>query len=477
MIILFLGREPPQQSKFKEHAINPEELGFEFKEKKSLPPLPLKPETGKLGMRIRLISNYFPLQVPSGNVYHYDVEIISKGRSITTKPVPKEPLQKSEGKKDKDTKYRCMNTKRNREIINHHMLNSQDFRDHYAAYDGKKNMYTRNPLSISDELKRTVVMPDDDSNPENPTFEIFEVFIKPVQKKETNNCSVSLDPLHALFAGRVKSVPQEAVMALETILRHGPCMRYYPVGRSFFYPPDPQHVTPLGGGKEIWFGYHQSLRLGQWKPVVNLDITATTFYEKGPLLNYVKDILQVRDLNTVASLRDSDTKKLSKELKNMRIQATHLNYGRKYRILRFSMQSANSLSFSRTVNGQQINQTVAQYFASVYEPLQYPHLPCVQANPETKKVYLPIEVCEVIEGQHCKKKLEDRQNAEMIKFTARAPKQRFDEIADIFKRANFNQDRLLNGFGIKVSAKPLALEGRVIEAPNVRYQNETSVKP
>ncbi|PRD30004.1 UNVERIFIED_CONTAM: Ago2 [Trichonephila clavipes] len=471
------GREPPQLSKPKERAINPEELGFEFKEKMSFPPLPLKPEAGRLGMRIRLIANHFPLQVPSGNVYHYDIEIISRGRSITTKPVLKEPQQESEKKKDKDTKYRCMNTKRNREIINH-MLNSQDFRDHYAAYDGKKNMYTKNPLNISDELRCTVMMPDDDGNPENPTCEIFEVFIKPVRKKETNDCSVSLDPLHALFAGRVKSVPQEAVMALETILRHGPCMRYYPVGRSFFYPPDPQHVTPLGGGKEIWFGYHQSLRLGQWKPVVNLNITATTFYEKGPLLNYVKDILQIKDLNTIAPLRDSDVGKLSKELKNMRIQVTHLKYSRKYRILRFTRQSANLLSFSRTVNGQQINQTVAQYFAKEYNrPLKYPHLPCVQGNPETKKVYLPIEVCEIIEGQHCKKKLEDRQNAEMIKFTARAPKQRFDEIADIFKRANFDQDRLLNGFGMKVSAKPLALEGRVIEAPSVRYQNDTSVKP
>lgn len=466
-------REPLEISKPKEHAISPEELGFEFK-KMSFPPLPLKPEHGILGMRIKLISNYFPLQVPSGNVYHYDVEIFSKGRSMTTRPVPKSQ-QKSE-KKDKDLKYRCMNTKRNREIINH-MLNSLDFSNHYAAYDGKKNLYTKNPLNISDELKCSVMMPDDDSNPENPTFENFEVIIKPVQKKETNDCSISLDPLHALFTGQVKSVPQEAVMALETILRHSPCMHYYPIGRSFFYPPDPQHVSPLGGGKEIWFGYHQSLRLGQWEPVVNLDITATAFYEKAPLLKYVGEILQIRDLNNVASLRDSDINKLSKELKNMRIKVTHLNYNRKYRILRFTKQSANLLSFTRMVNDQQVTQTVAQYFAKEYNPLRYPHLPCVQANPETKKVYIPIEVCEIIEGQHCKKKLEDRQNAEMIKFTARSPKQRFDEIADILQRTRFDEDRLLNGFGMRVSSRPLSVEGRVIEAPNVRYQNETSVKP
>ncbi|GFT89158.1 hypothetical protein NPIL_273231 [Nephila pilipes] len=472
----FQRQEPAQQSKPKEHTINPEELGIEFKRKLTVPALPFKPEAGKLGMRIRLISNYFPLQVPSGNIYHYDIEIVSKGRSMTTKPVPKEPQQKSD-KKDKDIKYRCLNSKRNREIINH-MLNSQNFNGHYAAYDGKKNLYTKNSLNISKDLVCKVMMPDDDCNPDNPRYEMFEVIIKPVQKKDTNDCSISLDPLHALFAGVVKSVPQEAVMALETILRHGPCMRYYPVGRSFFYPPDPQDAYPLGGGKEIWFGYHQSMRLGQWKPVVNLNITATTFYEKGPLLNYIKTILNIKDLNSIAPLKDADIQKLSKELKNMRIRVTHLNYNRKYRILRFTRKNANSLSFSLTVDGKQIDQTVEQYFARQYKiKLRYPHLPCVQANPETKKVYLPVELCEIIEGQHCKKKLEDKQNAEMIKFTARPPKQRFEEIADILKTANFNQDRLLNGFGIKVSAKPLALEGRVIEAPNVRYQNNTSAKP
>ncbi|CAL1291715.1 unnamed protein product [Larinioides sclopetarius] len=267
-------------------------------------------------------------------------------------------------------------------------------------------------------------------------------------------------------------------MALETVLRHGPCMRYFPVGRSFFYPPDPRDVHPLGGGKEIWFGYHQSLHLGQWKPMVNLDITATTFYEKGPLLKYVKEILNIQDLNRVTSISDAETKRLTKELKNMRIETNHLrNYRRKYRILRFTREPANRLEFELTENGRTVRRTVADYFAKQYKPLNYPHFPCIQANPEAKKVYLPIEVCDMIEGQHCKKKLEDKQNAEMIKFTARPPKKRFDEIHDILKRANFNQDRYMQEFGMSVASRPLALTGRVIEAPNVRYQNETSVKP
>ena len=48
-----------------------------------------------------------------------------------------------------------------------------------------------------------------------------------------------------------------------------PC-RHTPVGRSFFSPPDGQS-HPLGGGREVWFGFHQSVRPTQWKMMLNID--------------------------------------------------------------------------------------------------------------------------------------------------------------------------------------------------------------
>ena len=46
--------------------------------------------------------------------------------------------------------------------------------------------------------------------------------------------------------------------------------RYTPVGRSFF--SSPEHATPsLGHGREVWFGFHQSMRPSQWKMMLNID--------------------------------------------------------------------------------------------------------------------------------------------------------------------------------------------------------------
>ena len=46
--------------------------------------------------------------------------------------------------------------------------------------------------------------------------------------------------------------------------------RYTPVGRSFFSAHE-GYTPPLGGGREVWFGFHQSMRPSQWKMMLNID--------------------------------------------------------------------------------------------------------------------------------------------------------------------------------------------------------------
>lgn len=58
--------------------------------------------------------------------------------------------------------------------------------------------------------------------------------------------------------------------ALDVVMRHLPSMTYTPVGRSFFSAPD-GYYHPLGGGREVWFGFHQSVRPSQWKMMLNID--------------------------------------------------------------------------------------------------------------------------------------------------------------------------------------------------------------
>jgi hypothetical protein len=81
---------------------------------------------------------------------------------------------------------------------------------------------------------------------------------------------VSLYALQQALQGLSNQIPFEAIQALDVVLRHLPSMKHTPVGRSFFSPPD-SYFLPLEGGREVWFGFHQSVRPSQWKMMLNID--------------------------------------------------------------------------------------------------------------------------------------------------------------------------------------------------------------
>ena len=82
---------------------------------------------------------------------------------------------------------------------------------------------------------------------------------------------VSLTELNNFLSGEKNGkVFQDAVQALDVIMREMPSHYYTPVGRSFF-PFDGQG-RPLGEGCEVQFGFYSSVRHSEWKAMlVNID--------------------------------------------------------------------------------------------------------------------------------------------------------------------------------------------------------------
>ncbi len=140
-------------------------------------------------------------------------------------------------------------------------------------------------------------------------------------------------------------------------MRHLPSMTYTPVGRSFFSSPD-GYYHPLGGGREVWFGFHQSVRPSQWKMMLNIDgmmkssidhktfvkhllistfyvlVSATAFYKAQPVIEFMCEVLDIRDINEQRKpLTDSQRVKFTKEIKGLKIEITHCGtMRRKYRV-------------------------------------------------------------------------------------------------------------------------------------------------
>ncbi|CAN8002228.1 unnamed protein product [Ixodes hexagonus] len=416
--------------------------------------LPRRPDYGTDGRTIRLVSNYFDMTLPDGHLYHYDVEISKVG--VERQKDPKKLGIKS--------KYRCLNTKVNRAIIAR-MVKPKGgiFNGAIPAFDGRKSMYFRKRLP-EDSFEVTVPFEEDGVSKD---YSVAVQFVS----------VLSMDAIKQVYKGGSREGALAVLQALHCVLKHGPAMTYTPVGRSFFKKPDMGHVPELGGGKEVWFGFTPTVHLCQWKPMLNLNVTATTFYKTGPLIDLIGQVLG-NDTDYVNKLGGSplewrQIKKLNGILHNNKVRVTHLSFKPKPKVLAVTTLPASEIKF-RDEEGRET--TVAKYFGKKYRPLKYPNLPCIRCGTKEKPKFFPVEVCEIPENFHCKTKLSGQETSQMIKMTAIPPVQRFQEIDRDVRALTAGSNSVASSFGLNVGVKPLELEGRVLDPPQIVFEKNT-VKP
>ncbi|KAH6947248.1 hypothetical protein HPB50_017776 [Hyalomma asiaticum] len=89
-------------------------------------------------------------------------------------------------------------------------------------------------------------------------------------------------------------------------------------------------------------------------------------------------------------------------------------------------------------------------FQSRYDRLTYPNLPYARTGSAIQPVYLPLEVCEIVGGQHCKRELEENQTSEMIKRARHASAKRFNEIRQSVRDLVNSSEQCLREYSVKV---------------------------
>ncbi|KAG0293797.1 Eukaryotic translation initiation factor 2C [Dissophora globulifera] len=282
---------------------------------------------------------------------------------------------------------------------------------------------------------------------------------------------INLDELHRYLLGQaaLSNNILTAIMALDVLIRHQPAMLYSSVGRSFFTPDG---ARALYGGIEVWNGFYQTARPTIGKMMINLDVAATTYWQSGSLLELVVKILDRRNIDDFRrGFMDRDRFKVEKAVRGLLIKVTHRSTVRRnFKIKRLTTTPANQTTFLK----DDIKTDVATYFYETYgRPLQYPFMPCVVTG---KDVYLPMEICSVIEGQRHMKKLNEKQTADMIKFTCQPPHVRANKIRDGLNILQYQDNPFLKDFGIQVAKEMVSIRARVLPPPEISY-HRTSRQP
>ncbi|KAF9408609.1 hypothetical protein BGZ94_002247, partial [Podila epigama] len=376
-----------------------------------------RPAPGSAGRPIRVRANFFEItQLPNINITHYDVTI--------TPDVP--PIV-------------------NRRVYEHFMTlhRTSDLGGARPVFDGRKNIFS--PKAFPFESKTFEILLPEDEIPKGvvarrpPRTFVFKI------KKAAE---INLEELHRFLNSKSALTNNclTAIMALDVLIRHKPAMLYSNVGRSFFTPDGAQQ---LYGGVEVWNGFYQSARPTMGKMMINLDVAATAYFQSGSLVQLAVKILNGRSIDDFRrGISDRDRMKLEKTVKNLLIKVIHRSeVKRKFKIAKLTPTPASATMFMKDSS----KTDVASYFYETYgRRLMYPFLPCVVTG---RDVYLPMEVCHVIEGQRHVKKLNEKQTADMIKFTCQPPHVRANKIKDGLKILNYQENEYIKDFGMKIATE------------------------
>ncbi|UYV68163.1 AGO1 [Cordylochernes scorpioides] len=377
--------------------------------------LPPRPDIGTEGRHILLRANHFQINVPPGYLHHYDV-------SITPDKCPR---------------------KVNREIIET-MVQS------YSKIFSNKNQSLMAGRTCTPEMICPLGRIRGGQGPGVPGH------IKFLAK-------VSLYHLEDVLEGRSRLIPADTILSLDVVMRHLPSMTYTP--RLAAPSSHLLRGTTSSGWRAARSG-SASTRVSkpsQWKMMLNIDVSATAFYKSQPVIEFMCEVLDIRDIGSeqrkpflTPTVSNSPKRSRGSRLRSHTVAPCGANTG--CAMLPADPPSSNRKFPLQLENGQTVECTVAKYFLDKYKmKLRYPNLPCLQVGQEHKHTYLPLEVCNIVAGQRCIKKLSDMQTSTMIKV----------------RRADFNNDPYVQEFGLSISNSMMEVRGRILPAPKLQYGGRT----
>ncbi|KAG0370845.1 Piwi domain-containing protein [Gamsiella multidivaricata] len=398
-----------------------------------------RPAEGKAGHPVTVLANFFEVtKLPDITVHHYDV-------TVTPDVAP--PV--------------------NRKIYDQFIRTyaSKDLGGARPVYDGRKNLFS--PKDLKFDSKTFDITLDSDIIP-NSTRPI-PVFKMKLKKAAT----INLEELHRFLQRKSKLTNNvlTGIMALDILIRHQPALLYTTIGRSFFTPDGKQ---PLAGPLDVWRGFYQSARPTLNKMMINLDISATAFFQSGSLLELIIKILNLRGPDDLRRATPPVSwPKVEKAIKGLRVNVKHRERAkRSFKIFKLTPKSARETKFMvETTKGDgktsQVETSIEAYFKQTYDiKLQYPMLPCAVIG---KTASIPLELCTVVEGQRYMKKLDQRQTADMIKFTCQPPHVRANIIKEGLRILNYNNNEYLKDWGMKISNEMTQVKGRMLAPPIISY--------
>ncbi|KAF6761975.1 argonaute-like protein [Ephemerocybe angulata] len=387
--------------------------------------LPIRPGFGKEGRAIKMRANFFPVKVPKGPLFEYDIALPKRIKRRLFQLVEKTPDWTSKGLKG---------------VVAH---------DHSTKLISSKKL--PQPLTIE------VPYYDEDEEQPKKGGKVYTLEIKFIQPLDTGNLVSHLSGQPNFRDYDILPV----ISALNLVLGAHPNRSDGPgvmVGRNrWFFKNTNEQPFSLGVGLEAWRGFYSSVRPAHNQLLVNVNVCTTAFYTPGNLADALINFRNASYGGRATSF-----------VKGVRVQTLHLGYRKGVKAV--SNKTARSHRFKvQEYNDQEMS--VEEYFKRKYNTtLKYPDMPLVDVG-GVKQNLLPAELCEILPNQAFKGKLLDDQTAQMIRVAAKPPNVNANSIVNqgIRELGFLGASVQMKAFGVEVGSEMAVVPARIIATPGVQY--------
>ncbi|KAG2304137.1 hypothetical protein Bca52824_032788 [Brassica carinata] len=384
--------------------------------------------------RVNLLVNHFQVNInPQGVIRHYDVEI--KGEN-PTKKISRFELSMVRDKLFTD--------------------NPHEFPFAMTAYDGQKNIFSAAELptgSYKVDFPKT-----DETRARSYTFTI----------KQVNE--LKLRDLKEYMTGASSFNPRDVLQGMDVVMKEHPSKCMITVGKSFF-TRDTEGDEELGFGIAAAKGYRHTLKPTAQGLSLCLDYSVLAFRKSMSVINYLNLYFDWGD--DLCRFRN-DRRNVERELTGLKVTVTHRKNKQKLTIVGLSKEDTKDIKFDMI--DQEGNEpprriSIVEYFRIKYSrDIVHKDLPCLDLGKNGRQNLVPMEFCDLVEGQIYPKDDLDKKSALWLKTLSLVkPHQRKENIEKMINsKKGPSGGEITGNFGMKVDTNMTRVEGRVLRAPALK---------
>ncbi|XP_010499678.1 PREDICTED: protein argonaute 2-like [Camelina sativa] len=387
--------------------------------------------------RVNLYVNHFRVNFNPDNVIrHYDVEI--KGDN-PTKKISRFELAMVRDKVLTD--------------------NPGEFPFAMTAYDGQKNIFSAAELptgSFKVEFPATEEM-----RGRSYTFTIKQV------------STLKLRDLLEYTTGSKSSNPRDVLQGLDVVMKEHPSKCMITVGKSFFTREPGEY---FGFGVAAAEGYRHTLKPTAQGLSLCLDYSVLAFGKAMSVIEYLKLYFELSDMRQVMNYR----RDVERALTGLKVTVNHRKNKQKLTIVGLSKQDTKYIEFDLIGNEPPRKTTIVEYFSTKYgRDIEHKDIPCLDLGKNGQQDLVPMEFCDLVEGQiYPKENLNNKSALWLKKLSLVSPQQRQKNIDKMIKSRNGpSGGGVIRNFGLKVDTNMTSVVGRVLKAPTLKLADGRGPAP